>query len=221
MKPEQLYENYPYLYHIAWEGSWPNIRDKGLYSTKSLLELYGKSEDEIRTMTRTRRGHWIEIGSPGLPRAVIRDQKPISDNGLRRALPGNEKPSDWYALINSMVFFWPTKQRLKTIISARAYKMVKHDVLIVDTRKLVELEEPNIRLSHMNSGCTTPFAHKRDMSLFKTIEDYPFDRNKKESGMKSDVAEVCVLDRVDRIREVVVETKHGLAEDILMELGIE
>ena len=77
--------------------------------------------------------------------------------------------SKWYELLNSMVFFWPTKKRLETMLSASAYRNLKHDVLVVDARELVRLEAPNIRLSRMNSGCTKPFADQRDIGLFKTF----------------------------------------------------
>lgn len=220
MRPEQLIDHYPILYHIAWGGSWQSIQESGLLSTMALLRLYGKSNSEISVITQTRREHWIKIDCPGRPQAVIRDQKPLTDSGLRMALPDNVEPSAWYELINSMVFFWPTKKRLKTMISAPAYRKVKHDVLLVDTKKLVELEGPNIRLSHMNSGCTRPYPHRRDFDLFKRFEDYPFDNRLYRYGRAKAIAEVCVLDRVDRIREAVLETKHGMAQDILEELGI-
>ena len=220
MQPEQLSKYYPKLYHIAWGGSWPSIKENGLLSTNDLLSLYGKSEDEIRTLTQTRRADWVTIDCPGRPSAVIRDQKPLTDEGLRRALPDTVEPWQWYDLINSMVFFWPTKARLKTMISARAYQEVRHDVLVVNTEKLIQLEKPNIRLSRMNSGCTKPFPHKREMGLFKSFEDYPFDYRLRQCGRKRAVAEVCVLDRVDRIQEAVIDRIHGLSDDILSKVGV-
>lgn len=120
-----------------------------------------------------------------------------------------------------MVFFWPTIARLKTLISVSAYKKVKHDVLVVDTKKLIRLEKPNIRLSRMNSGCTKPFLHKREMGLFKSSEDYPFDSRLKQCGRKRAVAEVCLLDRVDRIQEAVIDIIHGFPNEILVELGVQ
>lgn len=220
MQPEQLSKYYPRLYHIAWGGSWSSIKENGLLSTKGLLRLYCKSEDEIRSLTQNRRKNWIMISCPGQPSAVVRDQKPMTDEGLRRALPDNVEPWQWYELINSMVFFWPTKARLKTMISASAYKKVEHDVLVVDTKKLIHLEKTNIRLSRMNSGCTKPFPHKRGMELFKSFEDYPFDSRLKQCGRKRAVAEVCVLDRVDRIQEAVIDIIHGLSDDILSNIEV-
>ena len=78
---------------------------------------------------------------------MLRDQKPMTDEGLERALRGKATPEQWYELIKSMVFFWPTTKRFRTMLSARAYENLKHDVLVVDVRELVRLEGSNIRLS--------------------------------------------------------------------------
>ncbi|MCY4221153.1 MAG: hypothetical protein OXD35_05795 [Thiotrichales bacterium] len=219
MRPENLYQNYPELYHIAWRGSWQNIEEYGLLSTKALLQLYGKDENEIKALTQVRRLHWVAVDCPGRRGVVIRDQKPLSDRGLRRALPDHVEPWQWYDLINSMVFFWPTKERLKTMIRAQAYKGIEHDVLIINTKKLVQLEESNIRLSWMNSGCTKPRAFPRDMDLFQQLEDYLFEDSRKRRGLKKAIAEVCVTDRVERIREVVTRVQTGSADEILRSLG--
>ena len=215
MRPEDLWHHYPVLYHIAWGGSWPSIEEHGLLSTKALLRLYGKSDEEIAGLTQARRLHWVEIDCPGRPPAVLRDQKPLTDAGLRRALDGAAEPWQWYDLINSMVFFWPTKARLKTMISASAYENVAHDVLVVDTEVLVQLECDNIRLSKMNSGCTKPMPWPRDMTLFKRFADYPFEERRSKYTVAGAVAEVCVEDRVERIAEAVLEVKRGSAGEVM------
>lgn len=214
MRAEDLWRTYPVLYHIAWGGSWPNIRRNGLLSTIALLQLYQKSDSEINRLTCFRRDHWVQIECPGLPNAVIRDQKPMSDEGVRRALHGTAEPWEWYQLLNSMVFFWPTRKRLKTMLEARAYPKVNHDVLLIDTEKLVEMEFQDIRLSRLNSGCTVPFPHERDMDLFKKIPDYPFEKRRKKN-LNNAIAEVCVLTKVEHIHRAVREVKSGFAKEIL------
>ena len=74
-----------------------------------------------------------------------------------------------------------------------------------------------IRLSPMNSGSTKPMPHPRDMNLFKTFEDYPFEVRRRR-GKEGAVAEVCVVDGVEKIRDAVVDVKRGLPEKILAEL---
>ncbi len=219
MLPEDLCRHYPVLYHIAWGGSWPSIEEHGLLSTKALLKLYGKEEEEISELTQSRRAHWVAIDCPGRPPAVLRDQKPMTDEGLRRALPGSVEPRQWYELINSMVFFWPTTARLQTMISASAYRAVEHDVLVVDTRTLVRLAEADLRLSRMNSGCTKPMPHYRDLGLFKRIAEYPFEERRKKAGVGKAIAEVCVVDGVEGIAEAVVDVESGLARDVMEAIG--
>ena len=104
------------------------------------------------------------------------------------------------------------------MLSARAYKEVQHDVLVVDTKKLVELEYSDVRLSRMNSGCTRPFSHPRDLELFETIAAYPFELRRKKSGKANALAEVCVVEGVERIEEAVVEVKRGFAGEIIAAL---
>ena len=215
MRPEDLWRHYPVLYHIAWKGSWASIREHGLLSTKALLRAYGKSEGEIAELTQARRGHWVEIDCPGRPQAVLRDQKPLTDAGLRRALRGSAEPWQWYDLINSMVFFWPTKARLRTMITAPAYEGVAHDVLVVDAKALVGLEQDNIRISEINSGCTKPMPWRRDMTLFKRFAEYPFEHRRKKYGLARAVAEVCVVDRVERIAKATLDVKRGTADEVI------
>lgn len=207
MQPEQVSQYYPRLFHMAWDGSWDSIKLNGLLSSEALVEMYGLSATQKAKILTSHRPSWIEIESAGLPKAVIRDQRPMSDNGLRKAL-GGEDPSKWYQLINSMVFFWPTKERLKTMMSASAYKGMRHDLLIVDTARLIEACGESVRISPMNSGATRPFAHPRDFDLFKEISRFPFDERLRTHTVKKAVAEVCVLDRVDNIEDLLIEVKN-------------
>src|SRR5690606_31763907 len=130
----------------------------------------------------------VAISADGLPGAIIRDQIPMSDAGLIRALPARLKPSDWYGLLNSRVFFWLSVERLHKLTDAKAYREHEHDVLEVDTRSLVESHRARITLCPINSGCTKPFPHPRDESIFARIADYPYAhwrsrRSKKERAV--------------------------------------
>ena len=218
MQSEELWEFCPNLYHVAWEGSWPSIKKYGLLSTKALLQLYEVDDMKFKSLTTKRRQHWETIKCPGKQPAVLRDQKPLTDNGLKSALTDGTEPWQWYDLLNSMVFLWPTICRLNTMLKARAYKKMRHDVLIFDTKKMVQMEEPRIRLSHMNSGCTVPFKHQRSTNIFKSIRDYDLKASIKKRGRKKAVAEICVKDRVDNIKEAFVDMISGSKNDIMNKL---
>ncbi|MFC7049588.1 DUF7002 family protein [Emcibacter nanhaiensis] len=203
MELEELYTHYPVLYHMAWNKSWPTIKKHGLLSTNSLLELY-EIDDSTKSIVATQhRPECVTIQSKHLPDAVIRDQIPMTDKGVIRALNGTMMPSEWYYLLNSMVFFWPTKSRLKTMISAKAYRDLNHDVLIVRTEPLVKEYVKRLRISPINSGCTKPFAHPRSKNLFKDITSYPFSERKSKYGTEKAIAEVCFLDAIPNIENFV------------------
>ena len=213
MRPEQLVEHYPRLFHMAWHESWPSIREHGLLSTRSLVELYRPGPENSRSILQQHRPDRIEISCDGLGKATIRDQKPMDDKGVCNALGVND-PGQWYELLNSMVFLWPTIERLRTMMSARAYVGMSHDLLVVDTARLVECHREEIRLSPMNSGATKPFPHPRDLGLFKRFEEFPFDDRLKSHKPAKAVAEVCVVGGIQDIGDVVVDVRTVTVDDL-------
>jgi len=52
-------------------------------------------------------------------RAVVRDQKPLIESKLEKSLEGCTV-EEWHRLLNRHVFFWLTKERLQTLLCARA-----------------------------------------------------------------------------------------------------
>jgi hypothetical protein len=126
---EELLSDCPTLYHMAEDASWPSIRERGLLSTTALLDLYGSQGAEREQVEAQRRPAGVVLEHASLPRAVIRDQLPMDDGGLRRCLPGHIEPTDWYRLLNGKVFFWLTRRRLLTLLNARPYRRRPHDVI--------------------------------------------------------------------------------------------
>lgn len=203
VKIDELSALYPHIYHMAWENSWKSIREKGLLDTASLLEMYKVSSNQRKAILTKHRPECVELICDGLPKAVVRDQKPMSDRGVVKALGTSATPEEWYSLLNSMVFFWPTLSRLKTMLSARAYRKIKHDVLVVRTAPLIEAYRKRVRISPINSGCTTPFAHPRTPEIFYPLESYPFQQRLSKFGKAGAVAEVCIQGGVPDIAEFV------------------
>ena len=131
----------------------------------------------------------------GYPDAFIRDQKPMNDKGLRIALSeSNLSVRDWCRKLNGMVFFWPTKERVFTMSGARAYRETTHDVLVFDTRRLVEDYRCKILLSPINSGATKPIPHPRGENTFSTFNNFPW--HKRRNRGSRIVAELCIKKRV-------------------------
>ncbi len=200
---EELIADCPTLYHMAQRGSWPDINERGLMSTSALLDLYGFDGLERDQIEKQHRPKGVEITADGLPAAVIRDQIPMSDSGLRRALPARLQPSDWYSILNSRVFFWLRKDRLHRLLQAGAYRDQEHDVLEIDSRSLIEAHRSRICLCPYNSGSTVMNPVARDENTFAKIEDYPYSfwRKKRKRGER--VVELTVQYSVPDLREHV------------------
>jgi hypothetical protein len=186
--PEELAQAYPRLYHMAEARSWESIQKFGLLSTSSLLDLYEvKGNERIDIESRRRPGN-VPLLDDRHGRAVVRDQKPLVESKLRTALT-DCTVEEWYRLLNRYVFFWLTRERLQTLLCARAYREQPHAVLMLETLSFVRRYEDRIVLSPMNSGNTQPIAHPRSPGTFKKMRDYPF----KERSRLGDYYQVVEL----------------------------
>jgi hypothetical protein len=200
----EMLSDCPMLYHMAEHGSWPSVRERGLLSTTALLDLYAVREPERARIEGERRARGVPLNHSILPRAVIRDQIPMDDAGLRRCLPAHLEPSDWYRMLNTKVFFWLTRHRLLVLLGAGAYRGQSHDVIEVRSRPLVEAYYKKIWLCPMNSGCTKPFPHARNEETFRRIPDYPYSERRKKKKPGERVVELAVDYAVPNIVEFMV-----------------
>src|SRR5262245_11051853 len=147
--PQDLAEVYPTLWHMAWEGSWASIKKHGLLSTSALLDHFGVKGGQRVALERKHRPDSVRLSHARFGSVVVRDQKPMSDSGLRRSLRDGLTPEDWYRLLNGQVFFWVSKSRLLTMLGARAYRDLRQTVLIVDTASLLERHAHKVTLAPM------------------------------------------------------------------------
>ncbi len=163
----------PTLFHMAERGAWPAIERLGLLSTSALLDLYGVTGAARDVIEASRRPEGTVLTRPGLPAVTVRDQKPMTDRALERCLTGGMTPPEWYRLLNGKVFFWLTEARLAKLLGARPYRAHEHDVLQLDTARLVAAYRDAITLSRINSGSTIRKAAPRGPDTFCSIADYP------------------------------------------------
>ena len=153
LTPEVFVSRYPQLYHVAESGSWPSIERRGLLSTTALLDLFQASGDKRIAIESRRRSTSITICHPEHGLAVVRDQKPLNEAKLRRALV-NLEPAEWYAELNRRVFFWPTLKQVRSLLQARPYRDRVHTVITVDSALLLARHLEHTELSPINSGAT-------------------------------------------------------------------
>lgn len=207
ISPSQLATNYPLLYHMAEVGTWESIVRNGLLSTVALLDLFEitgplrtEIESEHRPQSKT-------ISHNLYGSAVIRDQKPLRESSLEHCLRGLTPP-EWYRLLNSQVFFWVTRDRLLTLLSARAYRDRRHCILTVDTKQLLERRLEQVKLSPINSGSTIYNPQPRGSDTFLPLSKYPFEARKSKRGLMNAVAELCVDYSVPDIEDLVIRVVH-------------
>lgn len=207
---EQLVELHPEVYHMAEPSSWASIQANGLLSTEALLDLFEITGEERTRILSEHRPEMVRIEHPTHGVAWVRDQKPMSDGGLQKALQDSLTPKDWYEILNRKTFFWATKERLSRFTNAAPYREKKHCVLTIDTQSLLDAHIDKITLSHYNSGCTKPNPFPRGKDCFLPLGEFPFNYWKQKSSARKAIAEVVAeysvpditnhIIRVDMIR---------------------
>lgn len=202
MKLDDLVERYPRLFHMAEHSSWNGMLKHGLLSTAAVLDLVQASPEDRDKYGRKHRPEKIELESKSGDRFVLRDQKPMNDERLSWCLQGGLKPSDWYQILNSKVFFWVSEDRLLTLLGARAYRNEEHDVLVIDTASLVAKYQKSISLAHINTGNTFPYPANRGRDTFKSISSYPTKSNGRTP--RPEVVELVVEHGVPDIADHVI-----------------
>ncbi|MFT4133123.1 DUF7002 family protein [Labrys sp. (in: a-proteobacteria)] len=212
MTVDELLATYPRLWHMAMDGSWPSIERHGLLSTSALLDLYGYVGKKRHAIEAEHRPVSIPIETDGLPGAIVRDQKPMSDSALKKCLLDGLTPEDWYRLLNKKCFFWLSRKRLQRLLGARAYRADPQVVLTVDTASLFKANEKNVLLCPYNSGSTIMNPVKRGNDTFQTTADYDFATWRKARGKEQAVVELVITGGVPDIRNHVLAV-HRVHEE--------
>lgn len=218
MNEQDLIEKYPRLWHMAHEGSWPAIRDRGLMSATALLNAYGVDGERRFALESSRRPESVVLEFDGMPAAVVRDQKPMTDDKLKACLQDGLTPKQWYEILNSHTFFWLSRERIWTLLQARAYRGLVQTVLTVDTAGVVGAHRDRIKLSPINSGATLFAPQPRGLDTFKRIADFPFEERSKTRRLENNVVELLVEEMVPDMaaHALAVHTVRG--DEILEEV---
>ena len=168
---DQFVAAHPRVFHMAEQGTWPNIQSHGLLSTTALLDLFEIKDQKRTKLESTWRPSSVTIQHPLYGAAVIRDQKPMPPPSLHTVLT-DMTTQQWYELLNRKSFFWVTEDRLKRLLKASLYKYRPHVVLTIDSGSLIERDFEGITLSPMNSGVSA-FGRppKRGSNTFKPFAE--------------------------------------------------
>ncbi len=214
MTEDELLQNYPRLYHMAEHGSFESIRDRGLLSASALLDLYGVGGNDRLMIEERRRPESIVLTRQGLPDAVIRDNKPMSDSALAKCLQDGLTAYEWYRILNGKTFFWLHKNRLHRLFQAKAYRDRAHTILTVDTASLLAAHRDEILLSPINSGSTIMNPRPRGKGTFQAIAKFPFAERRKGRALEDTVAELTVAYSVPDIMDHLLVAQRVLNDQV-------
>lgn len=209
MTPEELIVHYPVLHHVAEQDSWPRIQQIGLRTTTQLVDACAPDQATRAIILNQRRLESVELTHPVVGTVTVRDQKPLKLHNLE--LTG-VTAKEFYGLLNTRVFMWTSAERLERLLGARPYRYSGHDVLVLDTRSIVETYADDIRLTGMNTGATIfPQAPPRGAESFMTIDEFPFAERRRGRKLENTVVELCVIGGVDNVQDHVlrVERRKG------------
>lgn len=205
MTGAELSSKYPRLYHMATAGALPQIEKYGLLSTEATLDLL-KIDNQLREqLLSMRRPKSVVLERPNIGRFVLRDQIPMRDSALASCLIGM-KIHEWYRLLNERVFMWASRERVETLLAARAYRKSTHLILTIDTTALLAKYEAALRLSPINSGATLYVPPPRGAFTFSPLADYETVNGKRP------VVEATIKYSIPDFREFVVSSETRQAE---------
>jgi hypothetical protein len=191
---DQLCKKIPFLYHLTSRENVHSIVSEGVIWSASAL-LQAADDHRVQRYLRERRPDHLTIKVRGR-NVHIRDQRPISEKLLENCLLGGLVVGDYYELLNSRVFFWPTLERLR-----RHYKRYEAEgptILRLRTQDLLDLN--HVQLSRLNSGATRAnsylggIAPPRGRDTFQTPTDYEH--------------------RISSIAEITIENRCALPQNL-------
>lgn len=220
MEDHELVHHYPRLYHMAARGSWPSIMANGLLPTRALVDACDPGPDVREAVLGRRRTDSVTLTHPVQGDVVIRDQAPLREHILAASLT-DMTVRQWLDVLNDRVFFWLHPDRLAGLLRARRYRDLEHDVLVVDTARLVAAHRDRVRLSSLNSGATLyPNAPARGSGTFRSIEDYPW-RPRRTRGPVDGIAELAVVGGVPDVASHVVRVERRRRDAVVdvLEVG--
>ena len=201
--PGLIASTYPLLYHVTHVENWDLIRRLGLLSTSALLDLFGIDGDSRRRIESSNRREFVPLRNNAYGTAILRDQKPMDDRGLERALTDGMSPLDWYRLVNQHVFFWVDQRRVDKLLGARAYRNDRHALLVARTQELLDRHADRTVLSPLNTGATKPFPHPRGKDCFVPLASYPFADRRRKHSVRNAVVELAVPGTVPNVIEML------------------
>lgn len=216
MKRFDFILRHPRLFHMAADGSWPSIQERGLLSTRALVDLYGPPlQVRAEILDHVRRRSYV-LARAGLPDAVVRDQLPLKF--LSQCLLPGVTERDFLDALNGRVFFFVDPSRLSRLLNARAYRRHPQTVLTLDTESFLA-DHPRVELAPYNTGSVhLPTMPARGPSTYVPIDDFSFDEWRLRRGPANAIVELTVPLGAPRVARSVLQVERWSGGEPVEEL---
>jgi hypothetical protein len=208
--PADLALEAPRLFHVTTPGAAASILAHGLRCTTSLVQASTLPAEQRRALLTTRRAAEVPLTLQDGRSVRLNDNLPLSIKSLQTCLDDGWSPADWIAHLNQHVFFWPSEQRLLSLLGARMNREREREVLVFDTSSLVAAHLARVGLSPINSGASMRKAARRGAATFTPISADSFAQWRRLRGRSQpdDVAEVVVRGDVPDAALHLVEVRR-------------
>ena len=194
MKPCELAQRIPRLFHVTRPGAGVSIKLRGMRCAQSLIaESVLSATEQVATADMPRAAE-VPLTLRDGSFVALNDNLPLNLSKLAPYLDGEWTPVDWLRWLNQHVFFWPSEQRLASLLNARANRGRERDVLVFDMMSLLSSHSDRVALSPINSGSTIHLPARRGPATFTSMGALSFDDWQRLRGMskRDQVAEVVV-----------------------------
>ncbi|MBX3332047.1 MAG: hypothetical protein KF722_16700 [Nitrospira sp.] len=195
------------IYHLAEAANWPSIQRHGLLSAGRLMEVAGLTSADRDRLRRTQRLAHTELRNG----VQIRDQRPMPPTALAHCLCDME-PADWYAMINTRVFFWFDVERLNR--QKAACEPRPQVVMAVDTAALVAGYEKRVAVTPINTGNARRKPARRGVATFVPLAEWV------RSGWASEAAALGIPSRRESHQPVELTVIDAVPDIMRFVVGI-
>ncbi|SFQ12983.1 hypothetical protein [Variovorax sp. 770b2] len=143
-------------FHFVDRANWAAVQRQGLCSADELLRR-GAFGAQAEAAVRAHRPQGVTLPDG----CYIRDQRPMPPQALARCLDPGLTPADWYALLNSCVFFWLDPDRVERHRAALSNR--PQVLLTFDARALATACEAAAHVTPFNTGSALRKAAQRGL----------------------------------------------------------
>lgn len=179
MRPEALFERFPYLFRLAMRGAEDGIRSHGLLTAHQIAERAGLS------LPTTPRPSAIRRELPEGTVAWITDNGPLTFAKLNPCLDHGLTPEDWLALLNDRVLFWPDAKTGPGNLKARRRFGYASEWQVYDSRRLLMPVWDHVEIAPINTGWTLHRPARRGGATSAKAADTDFDGWRGARGKKT------------------------------------